>query len=250
MKKEFLKNLAKPIIYPLAIGIVLWEKLAYKPIKAITNYLEKNKVLHKISDKIRHSNPYIAMAILACAGLPLVPFKIAGLYLVGHGYTALGIGTFGLAKVIGGAVSLHLFNLTEPAIRKLPWANTALDWTFDKKNKIKKVLVESSAYIATKEVIHNIKQKLKESLNNNTYYQKLKEKFKKKDNTEDKFIVNESFPIKITEEMTITQKITAKVDMMNNTVAALVEQVTIQETIKLEPIKKENNQEEVKKNKM
>lgn len=41
MKKETLKKLAKPLIFPLAVGIVAWEELFYKPIKAVSSFIEK-----------------------------------------------------------------------------------------------------------------------------------------------------------------------------------------------------------------
>lgn len=249
MKKETLKKLAKPLIFPLAVGIVAWEELFYKPIKFVSNFLERNKIIHKVSEKIRHSNPYVALGILACAGLPLVPFKIAGLYLVGHGYTVLGIGTFGLAKVVGGAISVQMFNLTEPAIRKIKFVNTALDWTFDKKNKIKKVVTDSPHYIAAQNQIREVKANIKEFVINNTYFQKAKSLFKKKSNSEMSSEIKEVTSIDITQtvivaESTIVERISAKVETMSHSVASMIEepQIIVVETTKTEVVQKEDHQ--------
>lgn len=228
MKKETLKKLSKPLILPLAIGIVLWEELAYKPIKAITGYLEKNKIVHRVSDKIRQANPYVALAILVGGALPLLPFKMAGLYLIGHGYKALGIGTFALAKVIGGGIGVHLFNLTEPAIRKIPLVNSTLNWVFDKKDKIKHVLTESPAYIATKEMIHSAKSSIKEFIANNEVIQKAKNLFKKKTtstHSESSHVIVETSTSRVIESAnsTIFERITTKVDIMSDSVSNFVE---------------------------
>lgn len=237
MKKETLKKIAKPFIFPLAVGIVAWEELFYKPIKYVSNFLERNKVIHKVSDKIRNSNPYVALGILACCGLPLVPFKMAGLYLVGHGYTLLGIGTFGLAKVVGGAISVQIFNLTEPAIRKIKFVNTTLDWTFDKKNKIKKVVTESPHYIAMQNNVREVKANIKNFIADNSYIQKAKSMFKKKSSNEP---IKQDF-VSTVVEATIVERITAKVETMSHSVASIVEEpqaVVVVETVKTEVIVK------------
>ena len=244
MKKETLKKLAKPLIFPLAVGIVAWEELFYKPIKYVSNFLEKNKIIHKVADKIRNSNPYVALGILACAGLPLVPFKIAGLYLVGHGYTVLGIGTFGLAKVVGGAISVQMFNLTEPAIRKIKFVNTALDWTFDKKNKIKKVVTDSPHYIAAQNHIREVKANIKDFVVHNAYFQKAKSLFKKKTITEVKQDTSVDIIQTVTvAEATIVERITAKVEHMSHSVANIIEEpqaIVVSETVKAEVVKEEH----------
>lgn len=223
MKKETLKKIAKPFIFPLAVGIVAWEELFYKPIKYVSNFLERNKVIHKVSDKIRNSNPYVALAILACCGLPLVPFKMAGIYLVGHGYTLLGIGTFGLAKVVGGAISVQIFNLTEPAIRKIKFVNNSLDWTFDKKNKIKKVVTESPHYIALQNNVREVKANIKQVIAENPYFQKAKAMFKKKSNFIDMNVEKKTDIGQIVVEATIVERITAKVETMSHSVASMIE---------------------------
>lgn len=231
MKKETFKKIAKPFIFLLAVGIVLWEQLFYKPIKYVSDFIERNKIVHKISDKIRHSNPYVALLILAGCGLPLIPFKMAGIYLIGHGYTLLGMGTFGLAKVVGGAISVQIFNLTEPAIRKIQFVNTSLNWIFDKKNKIKKVLTESPHYISMQANIKVCKNQMKEVCFNNAYFQKAKGYFTKKPvAAESQFItdihtIDNVDIIKVLDlpEGTMVERITAKVESLSHSVSSMLE---------------------------
>lgn len=207
MKKDILKKFAKPFFFILAVSIVLWEEIFYKPIKYFSNFIEKNKIVHKLSDKIRNSNPYVALAILAGCGLPLIPFKIAGIYLIGHGYTLLGMGTFGLAKVVGGAISVQIFNLTEPAIRKIKFMNTSFDWIFEKKNQIKQILIESSYYISLQNKIQQLKFQIKEACFNNTYFKKAHNFFSKK--------VGNTIELLVVPEQTIVERITSKIEHLN-----------------------------------
>lgn len=158
---KFLKVILKSILIPIAIFIILFEDLIYKPIKFITNYLEKNKIIHLVSDKIRNANPYMAILIFLAGGLPLIPFNLAGLYLIGKGYTLLGIGTYGIAKIIGGAITIYLFNLTEVAMRKIPLVNSFLNFIFTKKNQIKSIVTSLSAYIFIYNAIQSFKLKFK-----------------------------------------------------------------------------------------
>lgn len=219
MKKETIKKITKPLIFPLAVGIVAWEELFYKPIKYVSNFLERNKIIHKVSDKIRGANSYVALVILACCGLPLIPFKMAGIYLVGHGYTLLGFGTFGLAKIIGGAISVQIFNLTEPAIRKIKFVNTSLDWTFDKKNKIKKVFTDSTNFIYMQNYVREMKQTINHIFSENIYIQKAKTILKKKPQVN---CVKQDFLTTVV-EATIVERITVKVESMSHSVASIIE---------------------------
>lgn len=220
MNKYMVKQIVKPALYLLAIMIVLWEQLIFKPIRFVSQYMEKNKIIHKVSEKIRHSNPYVALLILASCGIPLIPFKMAGLYLVGHGYAILGIGTFGLAKIVGGAISLHLFNLTEPAIRKIVWVNFFLNWAFNKKNKIKNILIQSKAYIVIKETIHSLKMTVKNFMVKQTFIQYAKNIFKKKEKfpAQDNRLLIESSPEY--QNLTFSKQVTSKVNIMNYTVSS------------------------------
>ncbi len=163
-KKKLLKSISKPLLYPLAFAVVAWEEAFYKPVKKLSEYIEKNKVVHIISDKIRNAHPLVATGLLLSCTLPLLPFKLAGVYFIGHGYKALGIATFGAAKVIGSAISLHMFNLTEPAMRKNAYINKGLNWVFDKKDKLKKYLDESVVYQNIKNMVHELKQSVKEKI--------------------------------------------------------------------------------------
>lgn len=229
MKKQIVKTILKPFLLPVAIGIVAWEELAYKPIKAISNFLEKSQIIHKVSDKIRNANPYVALTILMCGALPLLPFKMAGLYLIGHGYKVLGIGTFGAAKIIGSGIGVHLFNLTEPSIRKIPFINSSLDWIFDKKDKIKHVLTESPAYIATKEMIHTAKSHVKEFIAKNEFIQTAKNLFKKKTVSKEPIVhIEKTVEVSIvTPELSIFERINTKVDVMSSSISEVIKQDTI-----------------------
>ncbi len=188
--------LLKPFFFVLAVIIISWENFIYYPIKKFSDFLEKSKIIHRFADKIRNSHPYVALIILMCGGLPLIPFKIAGLYLIGHGYTLLGIGTFGVAKVIGGAISIQLFNLTEPAIRKINIVNLFLNKFFEIKDKIKNVLYSSKMYIMIHQNISQLKFVIKTYVHKTPIYQKLTS-FR----NSHKILTNESFSQKVSSKM-------------------------------------------------
>lgn len=131
--------------------------------------------------------------------------------------------TFGLAKVVGGAISVHMFNLTEPAIRKIKVVNNSLDWFFDKKNKIKKVLTESPHFIATKNHINEIKRSIKTYLSQNEIVQKAKSLIKKKSASSEVQKIEVVQTLIITES-TIVERISTKVESMSYSVSDLIDE--------------------------
>lgn len=52
MKKQILKTILKPFLLPVAIGIVAWEELAYKPLKQFLTFLKKVKLFIKFQIKL------------------------------------------------------------------------------------------------------------------------------------------------------------------------------------------------------
>ena len=67
----------------------------------------------------------------------LFPFKLAGLYLIGHGHPALGLAVFVLAKALGAAALARVWTLTEKSLRQIGWLSRSVDWIVAKKDALK-----------------------------------------------------------------------------------------------------------------
>lgn len=76
--------------------------------------------------------PYAALVLFAIPGLVVLPFKIAGLWLIGQGHLILGGGVFLAAKIAGVGVAAFLFELTRAKLMTLNWFarlyTTVMDW--------------------------------------------------------------------------------------------------------------------------
>ena len=128
--------LKKTFIYPLAIGILGWQELFYKPINHLGTYLARHPNLAKIQKSISQLPPAAALATLVIPAVILFPLKMLALAFLAQGHALMGGAVFLGAKVVGAALFTRLFTLTEPQIRKFPLLNTALNQFFDKKDKM------------------------------------------------------------------------------------------------------------------
>ena len=72
--------------------------------------------IHWLETRIARLPPYAAMAMFLVPWLVLLPAKVLGLWLIGTGHVASGVGVFVVAKVVGTALLARLFSLTRPAL--------------------------------------------------------------------------------------------------------------------------------------
>ena len=81
--------------------------------------------------------PALAALAFLLPAVILFPFKLAGLYLIAHQHPFTGVAVFILAKIVGAALIARVWTVCEPALRRVSWLNTSIDWTLAKKNAIK-----------------------------------------------------------------------------------------------------------------
>jgi hypothetical protein len=68
--------------------------------------------------------PYAALCLFCIPAIIIFPFKIAALWLIGHGHVVLGCGMFFAAKVAGVGAAAFIFDLTSAKLMTLPWFKT------------------------------------------------------------------------------------------------------------------------------
>lgn len=120
IKRLFNRYLAHPAIFALALLLVfeewLWEALS----RALAR-LAKFVPWQRIETAISALPPKWALTCFAIPALALLPFKLAGLYLIAHHQAVLGISTFVAAKIVGTALVARILKLTKPALLTLAW---------------------------------------------------------------------------------------------------------------------------------
>jgi hypothetical protein len=121
---RFLKSVA----VALAAVVILFEEWLWEPLKRMMMAFSRLPVIRQLAAFISRLPPVAALALYLVPVVTLVPFKIAGLWLIGQGHTIFGISTFLAAKVIGTALLAWLFSLTKPALMQIGWFAKGYVW--------------------------------------------------------------------------------------------------------------------------
>ncbi|HSN31276.1 MAG TPA: hypothetical protein VLU41_01220 [Ideonella sp.] len=109
--------------------VVLFEEWGWEPLARLAARLAQLPGLRWFERRIARLSPYAALAALGVPALALVPVKLAALAAIAAGQPLLGVSVVVLAKVLGTAVVARLFQLTRPALLRLPWfAQTYARW--------------------------------------------------------------------------------------------------------------------------
>jgi hypothetical protein len=115
--------------WPLAL-VILFEEWGWEPLQRLLARIGRWPGFRWIEGRLRSLPPYAALALFAVPALLLLPVKLAALWLIHQGRTALGLAIIVAAKVIGTAIVARLFTLTQPALMRLGWfARWYTRWT-------------------------------------------------------------------------------------------------------------------------
>jgi hypothetical protein len=121
---RFLKSVA--VVF--AAVIILFEEWLWEPLKRMMLAFSRLPVIRQLAAFISRLPPIAALALYVIPVATLLPFKLAGLWLIGQGHTILGISTFLAAKLVGTALLAWLFSLTKPALMQIGWFAKGHAW--------------------------------------------------------------------------------------------------------------------------
>ena len=124
----FTRWLRRLVTLPIAL-LILFEEWGREPLKRAMGWLMRWAPLAWIERRIAALPPYAALAVFFAPSVLLLPVKFGALWLMAHGQALLGLAVVVLAKVAGTALLARLFQLTQPALMRLPWfARTYTRW--------------------------------------------------------------------------------------------------------------------------
>lgn len=155
-----LRKIVKPLVAVLALLLVfeewLWERL-----KAFMRRVADHPWVHRLEAHLRQIPPWAALLVLLLPGALLLPFKVAGLWAIAHGYPVLGLVIFVLAKISGTALAAYLFDLVRENARKLAWFNWLYLWINGWLQRARAWLAAQPAYVAAKAWARRVKEQVK-----------------------------------------------------------------------------------------
>lgn len=108
--------------------VILFEEWLWEPLKRLMLALSRLPLIRQLASAISRLPPYAALALYLVPVAVLLPFKMAGLWLIGTGHPLLGLETFLGAKITGTAILAWLFSLTRPALMKIHWFARLYGW--------------------------------------------------------------------------------------------------------------------------
>lgn len=121
-------RLLKSVAVAFAAVIILFEEWLWEPLKRLMQALSRLPVIRQLAAVISGLPPFAALVLYIVPVVVLLPFKIAGLWLIGQGHSVLGITTFLGAKLVGTALLAWLFSLTKPALMQIAWFAKGHTW--------------------------------------------------------------------------------------------------------------------------
>lgn len=152
MEQRLKRLLTPPFIILAALLLWFWEWL-WEPLERFMAMVGRWPVLRQIDAWIARAPRYIALACFIIPGAVLLPFKLLGLYFIGHGAAFLGIGTFLAAKVVGTALVARIFALTKPQLLEIAWFARAYAAVVRFKNYVFDTLHQHAVYQRTRAVL-------------------------------------------------------------------------------------------------
>jgi len=123
--------LLRPIWFLLALVFLveawLWDHLA-PPIARLVALLPFKPLRDAIAAAIARLPAWLTVFVFAIPGLVLLPFKLAGLWLIATGHPLLGLLAFLLAKTVGLAITAFLYETCRPKLMELAWFRSLSAW--------------------------------------------------------------------------------------------------------------------------
>ena len=134
-----MRRFLRPLWFVLALVFMLeawlWDHLG-PVVRAIIDALPLKRLKDLAARAITRLHPYATLVLFVIPGLILLPFKLAGLWLIARGYFIAGAFVFFIAKTVGLAVTAFLYELCHDKLMQIPlfvrlydWAQRARAWS-------------------------------------------------------------------------------------------------------------------------
>ena len=159
MESKLKRILTPPFIILAALLLWFWEWL-WEPLEQVMAKIGRWPGLRLVEAWISRTPRYVALACFVVPGAVLLPFKLLGLYFLGHGAPVLGVGTFFAAKVVGTALVARIFALTKPQLMEIAWFARSYAVVVRFKNYVFDTLHQHPVYLRTRATLAALQHRL------------------------------------------------------------------------------------------
>jgi len=101
--------------------IVLFEEWGWRPLANALAALARWRLWARAEALVAALPPYLALCVFALPTALLFPLKLFALFLIAKGQAMAAGALFLAAKVVGTALVARIFQLTQPALMRIPW---------------------------------------------------------------------------------------------------------------------------------
>jgi len=126
-----MRRLLRPLWFLLALIFMLeawlWDHLG-PVVRAIIDALPLDRLKRLTARAIARLHPYATLILFVLPGLVLLPFKLAGLWLIARGHFIAGAFVFFVAKTVGLALAAYLYELCQDKLMQIPLFVRLYDW--------------------------------------------------------------------------------------------------------------------------
>lgn len=159
MESKLKRLLTPPFIILAAVLLWFWEWL-WEPLERVMAKIGQWPLLRLVEAWIGRAPRYVALACFLIPGAVLLPFKLIGLYFLGHGAPLLGVGTFLTAKVVGTALVARIFALTKRQLLEIAWFARAYAGVVRFKTYVFDTLHQHPVYLRTRSMLLALRLRL------------------------------------------------------------------------------------------
>lgn len=119
-----MRRLTRPLLVLLAIIFLieawLWEHL--KPVVGwVVSWVPWQRLKAWIVSAIESLPPYATLCVFVIPVIVLFPLKLAGLWMLAHGFWLGAVAVLVLAKLVGVGVAAFIFEITRPKLLQIGW---------------------------------------------------------------------------------------------------------------------------------
>ena len=145
-----LQKLLRGALVAAMVPVLLFEEWGWTPLAAMVARLASHRMWAALERRIRALPPWAALLSFGAPVLLLLPVKLAALWLFAEGHLASGLAVLGAAKLSGTALVARIFQLTQPALMRIPlFARVYLRWK-DWKDSVLRVVRAHPAWRAAR----------------------------------------------------------------------------------------------------
>lgn len=126
-----LRRLLKPLWFVLALVFLieawLWDHL--QPVAAwIVARIPLRAIKAWLAARIAELSPALTLVVFLIPAIVLLPFKLGGVWLLGHGYWLSAFTVLVAAKLVGVGVAAFIFDVTRPKLLEMAWFRQLYEW--------------------------------------------------------------------------------------------------------------------------